>query len=205
MKRKIEFRELKKRDKKELVRLFVDQEGYKDFFEKEKDVEIYTKEVMERVIGTCVYKAAAVIDDHIIGAVIGCSTKKLGLWRKLKEKFFFARLKIKKNNREVLKCLSELDRLEQELMERNQVTPQNVIVLFVIVKKYNNTQISKNLLRGWEMYIRKNNFISSYMVVNGNRTPESVGDYSKIDENSAMIQPKVQRFRFHKSLYQKFV
>lgn len=203
MKRRIEFRELKKKDKKELCRLLVKQEGYRDFFEKEKDAENYAKAVVEQSVRTCAYKVVAAIDNCIVGAVIGYKVKKPGMWGRMKKKFSYTRLNWKKKNRQVLECLSEVEEMEQELMKRNQATSQNVIALFLTAKKYNNTEIQKNLLRDWELYVKKHNITSSYIVVNGNRLPGRLGDYSKIDDKSVMIQPKVQRFRFYKAIYQK--
>lgn len=205
MKRRLEFRELKKKDRKELCHLLMEQEGYEEFFEREKDARIYAKAVAEQAIGTCAYKAVAAIDNHIVGAVIGCRVKNPGFWGGLKKKFSYLRLKIKKKNREVLECLAELEQMERAMLERNQVALQNMMVLFLTAKKYNNTEIQKNLLREWELYVKRHSLTSSYIVINGNRTHGSLEGYSKIDEKSAMIQPKVQRFRFHKSLYQKFV
>lgn len=171
MKRRLEFRELKKKDRKELCHLLMEQEGYEEFFEREKDAKIYAKAVAEQAIGTCAYKAVAAIDNHIVGAVIGCRVKNPGFWGGLKKKFAYLRLK----------------------------------VLFLTAKKYNNTEIQKNLLREWELYVKRHSLTSSYIVINGNRTHGSLEGYSKIDKRSVMIQPKVQRFRFYKSLYQKFV
>lgn len=205
MKRRLEFRELKRKDRKELCHLLMEQEGYEEFFEREKDAKTYAKTVVEEVIRTCAFKVVAVIDNHIVGAIIGCRVKKPGFLGRLKKKFAYLRLKIKKKNREVLECLAELEQMEQALLERNQVALQNMMVLFLIAKKYNNTEIPKNLLREWELYMKRHSLTSSYVVINGNRTHGSLEGYSKIDEKSAMIQPKVQRFRFHKSLYQKFV
>lgn len=205
MKRRIEFRKLKKKDRKELCYLLAEQEGYEDFFENENDAENYAKAVVEQSAGTCDYKAVVAIDNHIVGAVIGYKVKKLSFWGELKKKFLYIRLKMKKRNREALECLLELEQMEQELIERNQVASQNVIALFLTARKYNNTEIKKNLLREWELYVKKHNNTSSYIVVNRNRLLGCLDDYSKIDEMSVMIQPKVQRFRFHKSLYQKFV
>lgn len=205
MKRRIEFRELKKKDEKELCHLLVEQEGYEKFFEKEKDAETYAKAVVEQSVGTCAYKAVAAIDNHIVGAIIGYRVNKLGFWRRVKKKFSYIWLTVKKKNREVLECLAELEQMERELMKRNLVDSQYVITLFLTAKKYNNTEIQKNLLKEWELYVKKHNSTSSYILVNGNGTPGSLGDYSKIDEKSVMIQPKIQRFRFHKSLYIKNV
>lgn len=205
MKRRIEFRKLKKKDRKGLCHLLTEQEGYKDFFEKAKDAEIYAKLVADQSIRACVYKAVAAMDDYIVGAVIGCRIGKSGLWGEMKKKIFYTRLQIKSKNREVLKYLSKMEQMEQELLKNNQVDSKNMIVLFLIDSRYSNTEIPKNLLREWEQYMKEHNSTSSYIVINGTRFSAGIEDYSKIDEKSVMIQPKVQRFRFHKSLYQKFL
>ena len=100
MKQNIEIRSLKKADKKELSRLLKRQEGYDEFFSEEKDADILAKAVAERSLSTCAFGEAAFVDGRMAGAIVGSRTKKRGILSKIREKFYYLRLKMKKRNRE---------------------------------------------------------------------------------------------------------
>lgn len=70
MRQKVEFRELKRKDKKELYRLLKEEEKYEEFFEKAEDAEIYAKAVLERYLGTCTYRKVAAVGEQIVGEVL---------------------------------------------------------------------------------------------------------------------------------------
>ena len=60
MRQKIECREYKRQDQKELTRILAEQ-AYDKFFEKERDAEKYSNFVLKRAIGDCKYKKVALI------------------------------------------------------------------------------------------------------------------------------------------------
>lgn len=148
MRLKIEFRELKRKDKKELYRLLMEQEKYEDFFEKAEDAEIYAKAKIERYLGTCTYRKVAAVGDQIVGAIIGSKRIKNGILANLKEKLCYIRLKTKKKNREVLNCLLSLEEMERRLLEEEQIDEKNLIVLFLTKKRYEKKTDSGNAFNG---------------------------------------------------------
>lgn len=203
MKQKIEIRSLKRTDKKELSRLLRMQEGYDEFFTDEKDADTLAKAVAERSLSTCVFGEAAFVDGRMVGAVVGSRTKKRGLLSKIREKFYYIRLKMKKRNRDALKCLSELEKLEKEMLEENRIPSSNLMSLFLMTRRYQNTQISESLLKHWEDCVKVHKNSYSYVVINGRREPGYLDGYERQDEKYVMIQPKIRRFRFYKTLYRK--
>lgn len=205
MRQKVEFRELKRKDKKELYRLLKEEEKYEEFFEKAEDAEIYAKAVLERYLGTCTYRKVAAVGEQIVGAVIGSKRRKNSILANLKEKFCYIRLKMKKKNREVLNCLSSLEQMERKLLEEEQIDDGNLIVLFLVKKRYEKTQIQETLLKEWESEEGEQQKSCSYIVINGKTEPRFFEEHSflKRGETSVMIQPKDQRFRFYKALYRK--
>lgn len=203
MKQKIEIRSLKRTDKKELSRLLRRQEGYDELFPDEKDADTLVKAVAERSLSTCVFGEAAFVDGRMVGAVVGSRTKKRGLLSKIREKFYYIRLKMKKRNRDALKCLSELEKLEKEMLEENRIPSSNLMSLFLMTRRYQNTQISESLLKHWEDCVKVHKNSYSYVVINGRREPGYLDGYERQDEKYVMIQPKIRRFRFYKTLYRK--
>ena len=203
MKQNIEIRRLKRKDKKELCRLLRRQEGYDEFFADEKDADTLAKAVAERSLSTCAFKEAIFVDGWMAGAIVGSRTRKSGILSKIREKFYYFRLKMKKRNRDALKCLSELEKLEKEMLEENGIPPSNLMSLFLMLRRYQNTQFSESLLNHWDDCVKacKDNY--SYVVVNGRREPGYLDGYEKQDEKYVMIQPKIRRFRFYKTLYRK--
>lgn len=203
MKQKIEIRSLKKTDKKELSRLLRRQEGYDDFFTDEKDADTLAKAVAERSLSTCAFGEAAFVDGQMVGAVVGSRTKKRGVLSKIWEKFYYIRLKMKKKNRDALRSLSELEKMEMEMLEENRIRPFNLISLFPVIRRYQNTQISGTLLKHWEDWVKAHKNSYSYVVINGRREPGYLEGYERRDEKYVMIQPQFRRFRFYKTLYRK--
>ena len=203
MKQKIEIRSLKKTDKKELSRLLRRQEGYDDFFTDEKDADTLAKAVAERSLSTCAFGEAAFVDGQMVGAVVGSRTKNRGVLSKIWEKFYYLRLKMKKKNRDALRSLSELEKMEMEMLEENRIRPFNLISLFPVIRRYQNTQISGTLLKHWEDWVKAHKNSYSYVVINGRREPGYLEGYERRDEKYVMIQPQFRRFRFYKTLYRK--
>ena len=70
MKLKIEYRQYKRQDKKELVKILARQ-VYNDFFEKERDAQKYARYMLKRAIAACKYKRVAVAGDKVMGAIFG--------------------------------------------------------------------------------------------------------------------------------------
>lgn len=203
MKQNIEIRSLKKADKKELSRLLKRQEGYDEFFSEEKDADILAKAVAERSLSTCAFGEAAFVDGRMAGAIVGSRTKKRGVLSKIREKIYYLRLKMKKRNREALKCLSELEKMEKEMLEENRIPSSNLMSLFLMLRRYQNTEISESLLNHWEDCVKAHKNSYSYVVINGRREPGYLDGYERQDEKYVMIQPKIRRFRFYKTLYRK--
>lgn len=203
MKQRIEIHSLKKTDKKELSRLLRRQEGYDEFFSEEKDAETLAKAVAERSLSTCTFGEAAFVDGQMVGAIVGSSTKRRGILSKIREKFYYLRLKMKKRNRDALKCLSELEKMEREMLEENRIPSSNLMSLFLMQRRYRNIEISGTLLNHWEDYVKAHKNSYSYVVLNGRREPGYLDGYDKLDEKYVMIQPKIRRFRFYKTLYRK--
>ena len=203
MKQRIEIRSLKRTDKKELSRLLRRQEGYDEFFSEEKDADTLAKAVAERSLSTCTFGEAAFVDGRMVGAIVGSRTKKRGILSKIREKFYYLRLKMKKRNREALKCLSELEKMEKEMLEENRIPSSNLMSLFLMLRRYQNTEISESLLNHWEDCVKVHKNSYSYVVINGRREPGYLDGYERQDEKYVMIQPKIRRFRFYKTLYRK--
>ena len=203
MKQRIEIHSLKKTDKKELSRLLRRQEGYDEFFSEEKDADTLAKAVAERSLSTCTFGEAAFVDGRMAGAIVGSRTKKRGILSKIREKFYYLRLKMKKRNREALKCLSELEKMEKKMLEENRIPASNLMSLFLMQRRYQNTQISETLLNHWEDCVKACRNRNSYVVLNGRREPGYLDGYEKQAEKYVMIQPKIRRFRFYKTLYRK--
>lgn len=203
MKQRIEIRSLKRRDKKELSRLLRRQEGYDEFFSEEKDADTLAKAVAERSLSTCTFGEAAFVDGRMVGAIVGSRTKKRGILSKMREKFYYLRLKMKKRNRDALKCLSELEKMEKEMLKENRIPSSNLMSLFLMQRRYQNTQISETLLNHWEDCVKAHKNSYSYVVINGRREPGYLDGCEKQDEKYVMIQPKFRRFRFYKTLYRK--
>ncbi len=203
MKQRIEIRSLKRTDKKELSRLLRRQEGYDEFFSEEKDADTLAKAVAERSLSTCTFGEAAFVDGRMVGAIVGSRTKKRGVLSKIREKFYYIRLRMKKRNREALKCLSELETMEKEMLEKNRIPFSNLMSLFLMLRRYQNTEISESLLNHWEDCVKAHKNSYSYVVINGRREPGYLDGYERQDEKYVMIQPKIRRFRFYKTLYRK--
>lgn len=203
MKQRIEIRSLKRTDKKELSRLLRRQEGYDEFFSEEKDADTLAKAVAERSLSTCAFGEAAFVDGRMVGAIVGSRTKKRGVLSKIREKIYYLRLKMKKRNREALKCLSELEKMEKEMLEENRIPSSNLMSLFLMLCRYQNTEISESLLNHWEDCVKAHKNSYSYVVINGRREPGYLDGYERQDEKYVMIQPKIRHFRFYKTLYRK--
>ena len=203
MKQRIEIRSLKRRDKKELSRLVKRQEGYDEFFSEEKDADTLAKAVAERSLSTCAFAEGAFVDDRMVAAIVGSRTKKRGVLSKIREKLYYIRLNMKKRNRDALKCLSELEKMEKEMLEENRILSSNLMSLFLMLRRYQNTKISETLLNHWEDCVKAHKNSYSYVVVNGRREPGYLEGYERQDEKYVMIQPKFRRFRFYKTLYRK--
>ena len=75
MKLKIEYRQYKRQDKKELVKILARQ-VYNDFFEKERDAQKYARYMLKRAIAACKYKRVAVAGDKVMGAIFGIKKDK---------------------------------------------------------------------------------------------------------------------------------
>ena len=133
MKQRIEIRSLKRRDKKELSRLLKRQEGYDEFFSEEKDADTLAKAVAERSLSTCAFAEGAFVDDRMVAAIVGSRTKKRGVLSKIREKLYYIRLNMKKRNRDALKCLSELEKMEKEMLEENRILSSNLMSLFEVL------------------------------------------------------------------------
>ena len=116
---------------------------------------------------------------------------------------YYIRPKKKKGNEDALKCLTELEKMEAEMLEKNEIPPSNLMSLFIIIHRYQKTMISESLLNNWENYIKEQKSSHSYVVINGKREPEYLDGYERQDEKYIMIQPKIRRFRFYKTLYLK--
>lgn len=112
---------------------------------------------------------------------------------------------MRKKNREALSYLSRLEQTEQRLLRENQADNENLIVLFLIEKRYEKTQVQETLLKEWEERERKQQKSCSYIVLNGKAVSHFWEEHSflKLAETSVMIQPREQRFRFYKALYEK--
>lgn len=205
MRQKIEFRELKRKDKKELRRLLIEQEGYAEFFEKDKDAETYAKAVLEQCLRLCTYRKVATVGDRVVGAIIGNKKIRSSSLANLKKKVCDIRLKMRKKNREALSCLSSLEETEQRLLRENQADNENLIVLFLTEKRYEKTQVQETLLREWEEREGRQEKSCSHIVLNGKIVSHFWEEHSflKLEETSVMIQPREQRFRFYKALYTK--
>lgn len=203
MKQKIEIHSLRRTDKKELSHLLRRQEGYDEFFTDEKDAYILAKAVAERSLSTCVFGEAAFVDGRMVGAIVGGGTKKRGILSKIREKIYYTRLKMKKKNRDALKCLSELEKMEKEMLEDNSIPHANLMSLILMIHQYQNTEISESLLSHWEDCVKTHKNTCSYVVINGRREPGYLDGYDRQDEKYVMIQPKIRRFRFYKTLYRK--
>ena len=126
-----------------------------------------------------------------------------GVLSKIREKFYYLRLKMKKRNREALKCLSELEKMEKEMLEENRIPSSNLMSLFLMLRRYQSTEISESLLNHWENCVKAHKNSYSYVVINGRREPGYLDGYERQDEKYVMIQPKIRRFRFYKTLYRK--
>lgn len=202
MKRKIEYRRYKRQDKKELTRILTEQ-IYNNFFEKEKDAQNYSRFILNRVIGICKYKKVAVVGEKIVGAIFGIKKDKSHFLSNLKQMICYSYLKIRKKNREALKALLLLDQMEQELLNRNNVDNKKLIALFLLEKRYEKAEVQEVLLNEWESVVGAQKSEGTWIVVNGRAESEFWDKYlfQKVDESSEMIQPKVQRFRFYKTLY----
>lgn len=201
MKLKIEYRQYKRQDKKELVKILARQ-VYNDFFEKEKDAQKYARYMLKRAITACKYKRVAVAGDKVMGAIFGIKKDKSSFLFHIKKMVCHAELNIRKKNREALKSLLLLDQLEQELLDGNNVDNEKLIVLLLLEKGYERAEIQKTLLDEWSVANGQKNG-STWIVVNGRATQGFLDRYRflKADEKSAMIQPKEQRYRFYKTLY----
>lgn len=202
MGRKIECREYKRQDKKELTRILAEQ-IYNKFFEKEKDAEKYSNFILERAIGACKYKKVAVIGNKVVGAVFGIKKDGKNLLSFLKEKICYMQLKVRKKNKEALKYLLLLDEMEQELLIQNHVYNESMIVLFLLKKRPERSEIQEVLLKQWESMISEQKNGRFYIVANSRTESRMLDRYNfqKVDEKSTMIQPKEQRARFYKILY----
>ncbi|MEY8495034.1 hypothetical protein AALC16_18750 [Lachnospiraceae bacterium 29-91] len=202
MGRKIECREYKRQDKKELTRILAEQ-IYNKFFEKEKDAEKYSNFILERAIGACKYKKVAVIGNKVVGAVFGIKKDGNNLLSFLKEKICYMQLKVRKKNKEALKYLLLLDEMEQELLIQNHVYNESMIVLFLLKKRPERSEIQEVLLKQWESMISEQKNCRFYIVANSRTESRMLDRYNfqKVDEKSTMIQPKEQRARFYKILY----
>ena len=202
MKKKIEYRVFKRQDKKELIRILTDQ-VYSSFFEKGKDAERYSRFILNKNLGTCKYRKVAVAGDKIVGVILGIKKDKNRLLSSLKQKISEMPLKIKKKNKEALKCLLLLDQMEQELLNQNNVDNEKLIVLLLVEKRYERTEIQEILLKDWENEVAGTQNGSTWIVVNSRTEPEFLNRncFQKLDEKFSMIQPKEQRFRFYKMLY----
>ena len=203
MKQNIEIRSLKRTDKRELWRLLRKEEGYDDFFPDEKDADTLAKAVAERCLCTCVFGEAAFVDGRMAGAMIGNRTKKRSILSKICEKIYYMRLKVKKRNRDALKYLSELEKMEKEILDENSIPASDLMALFLVTRRYQNTQISESLLNHWEDSVKAHKDSCSYILINGKNKPGYLDGYEIQDEKDVMIQPKIRRFRFYKTLYRK--
>lgn len=90
-----------------------------------------------------------------------------------------------------------------EMLEENRIRPFNLISLFPVIRRYQNTQISGTLLKHWEDWVKAHKNSYSYVVINGRREPGYLEGYERRDEKYVMIQPQFRRFRFYKTLYRK--
>ena len=172
MKQRIEIHSLKKTDKKELSRLLRRQEGYDEFFSEEKDAETLAKAVAERSLSTCTFGEAAFVDGQMVGAIVGSSTKRRGILSKIREKFYYLRLKMKKRNRDALKCLSELEKMEREMLEENRIPSSNLMSLFLMQRRYRNIEISGTLLNHWEDYVKAHKTVIPMWCSTGEENPD---------------------------------
>ena len=206
MRQKIECREYKRQDKRELTRILAEQ-AYDKFFEKEKDAEKYSNFVLKKAIGDCKYKKVALIGNKAVGAVFGIKKDGNSLLSFLREKICYMQLKIGKNNKEALKYLLLLDEMEQELLDRNHVYNESLIVLFLLKKRAERSEVQEVLLKQWEDLVSEQKSRSFYIVANSRTESRILDRYNlqKIDERSVMIQPKDQRVRFYKTLYRNQV
>lgn len=204
VRRKIEYRQYKRQDKKELTRILAEQ-IYNHFFEKEKDAQKYSRFVLKRAIGICKYGEVAVAGEKIVGAIFGIKKDKNHFLSDLERMVCYAQLKIRKKNREALKSLLLLDQMEQELMDKNNVDNEKLIFLFLLERRYEKAEIQEALLTEWESVGNGQKDKEMWIVVNGRAEPKFLDRYhfQKVDEKSAMIQPKEQRFRFYKTLYRR--
>lgn len=202
MKREIEYRKYKRQDKKELTKILAEQ-IYNNFFEKEKDAQKYSRFILKRAIETCKYGKVAVIGEKIVGAIFGIKKDKSRFLSHLKRMVCYAQLKLRKKNREALKSLLLLDQMEQELLDKNNVDNEKLIVLFLMERRYERAEIQEVLLAEWESVVSGQKDKRTWIVVNGRAEPEFLDRYhfQKVEEKSAIIQPKEQRFRFYKTLY----
>ena len=116
-------------------------------------------------------------------------------------------LKIGKKNKEALKYLLLLDEMEQELLDRNHVYNESLIVLFLLKKRAERSEVQEVLLKQWEDLVSGQKNRSFYIVANSRTESRILDRYNlqKIDEKSVMIQPKDQRVRFYKTLYRNQV
>lgn len=205
MKYNLKYRNYKKEDKKELLRLLREKRKYVDFFEDEKYAEKYTKMALSEFLGTCTYKKVAVAGEKIIGAVIGMKKDRTPILLKLKRKLCCLHLKIKRKNREALRCFSMIEDMEEDLIKSGHVSQKNLLALFLIDKKYGKTEIWQNLLEEWEKKIDESPEKVIYAFACSKSEQQFLEEHSfqVVDEKVIMIQPRDCRYRFRKTLLKK--
>ena len=93
--------------------------------------------------------------------------------------------------------------MEKEMLGENRIPSSNLVSLFLMLRRYQNTEISESLLNHWEDCVKAHKNSYSYVVINGRREPGYLDGYERQDEKYVMIQPKIRRFRFYKTLYRK--
>ena len=90
-------------------------------------------------------------------------------------------------------------------MDKKNVDNEKLLFLFLLERRYEKAEIQEALLTEWESVVNGQKDKEMWIVVNGRAEPKFLDRYhfQKVDEKSAMIQPKEQRFRFYKTLYRR--
>lgn len=201
--KKIEYRNYKNTDSRELCRLMGEIYGLWQFFQKREDIYHFSKIILEDSLAKSDFARVVVADGELAGMIAGYTGKERSpaLFCRISNKIRWLRLKLHKRNKGGIKSLYEIHQMDEKLWKNEE---ESTVVLSVIRKDLNSEE-KESFWKEWEKHITSEKRKHTRIIL-GNFYDisfyEKMG-YKKILEEERVMPSGSLRFRRFRSLYVK--
>lgn len=164
MERKIIFRDLEKRDEKDIENIIIEAWNYNRFCSPAT-----AKKMAKVFLSSCLtnqtYKQVAILDDRAIGVIMAKNNKahKCPIKYKIKQIISIISLYLSKEGRKVSKIFSSVSEIDKELLKEIKKEYQGEVAFFAISKSARGKGIGKKMFQDVLKYMKLENVQDFYL------------------------------------------